>query len=472
MARTAKSASGANYMLALVVVLSFMFVIAVGCAIMIYNQSQVYRVTAEKVRNDSKKFITQEEGRSEKYQQIEATGDATQSAYMKLLSQVRALNLIITGQDDATLAGIKAEVSTLNPRDNQTLVAMVRAALADAEYLRQGLQEERAKSAKLEGELQKAADNSKASRAASDQMIADLREATNKRQQEYAAYQTTMDKTIADLEKRLVEIKEAAQADNAKLGKENDANIVRITELQKALADINNNKATGPKAPKVRPELLPDGDIVSILEERSPSSGYEGNKAGLVYISRGRKDRVVPGMTFEVFNRATGVAPDPNDRNRIRGKATIEVMNVNDNNSVARIVRNESGQTVVEGDVIANVVYDPNMKFKFVVFGDFDIDQMGVATARDTTRVETMIKDWGGIIGKDLNYDTDFLVLGIRPPMPREVPGEVDPMVLKINNEQRKKVEAYDKLEKRAVDLAIPILNQNRFLSLVGYYRR
>ncbi len=28
-----------------------------------------------------------------------------------------------------------------------------------------------------------------------------------------------------------------------------------------------------------------------------------------------------------------------------------------------------------------------------------------------------------------------FLVLGIRPPMPREVPGEVDPMVLKINND-------------------------------------
>jgi hypothetical protein len=471
MARTAKAASGANYMLALVVVLSFMFVIAVGCAIMIYNQSQVYRVALEKSKIEAKKYITQEETRSEAYQQLEATGDPTMSSYMKLVAQIRALNLMITGQDGATLAGVKSEVSLLNPRDNQTLVAMVRAALADAEYLRTGLNDERAKSTKLEAELQKAADNLKSSRAAADQTIAELREANNKRQQEYAAYQTAMDKTIADLEKRLVEIKEAAQGENAKLGKENDANIIRITELQKELEKFKKGPDGPQRAPKVRPEFLPDGEVVSILEERSPA-GFEGNKAGLVYLSRGRKDRVVPGMTFEVFNRTTGVAADPNDKNRVRGKATVEVMNVNDNNSVARIVRNESGQTVVEGDVIANVVYDPNMKFKFVVFGDFDIDQMGVATTRDTTRVETMIKDWGGIIGKDLNYDTDFLVLGIRPPMPREVPGEVDPMVLKINNEQRKKVEAYDKLEKRAVELAIPILNQNRFLSLVGYYRR
>ncbi len=470
MARTAKAASGANYMLAFVVVLSFLFVIAVGCAIMIYNNGQVWKNELDKVKATSKKFITQEEGRSESYLQLEATGDPNQSSYMKLTNHIRALNVLITGQDGATLAGINAEVGTLNPRDNQSLVAMVRGDRADADYLRTSLQEERTKTQKLESDLQKAAEINKTTRAASEQTIAELRDALNKLQQGYVAYQTNLDKTVADLEKRLGEIKDSAAGESSKLGKENDGLLNELKLVKAQLVDLQQTRSSGGKGPKVRAELQADGEVVSIIEE--DSRGRFDGKSGLVYISRGRKDRIVPGMTFEAFNRLTGVSPDPNDRNRIRGKATLEVMNVQENASVARIVRLESGQTVVEGDVIANVVYDPNMKFKFVVFGDFDIDQIGVATTRDTTRVETMIKDWGGIVGKDLNYDTDFLVLGIRPQMPREVPGEVDPVILAKNNEQRKKVEAYDKLEKRAVDLAIPILNQNRFLSLVGYYRR
>ena len=77
---------------------------------------------------------------------------------------------------------------------------------------------------------------------------------------------------------------------------------------------------------------------------------------------------------------------------------------------------------MLEGDLIANAVYDPNMHFRFMVSGDFDIDGTGQTSTTDRKRIEGMVTQWGGeletpVEGKavSLNYDVDFLVLGQEP---------------------------------------------------------
>ena len=63
--------------------------------------------------------------------------------------------------------------------------------------------------------------------------------------------------------------------------------------------------------------------------------------------------------------------------------------------------------------------------------------------------------------------DMDFLVLGQEPQVPaKRQPGDPQWWQAMLT------YQTYKALEQEARDLGIPILDQNRFLQLVGYYRR
>ena len=201
-----------------------------------------------------------------------------------------------------------------------------------------------------------------------------------------------------------------------------------------------------------------DGRIVSIVGGRPE-----------VYISLGRGDRLQMGMTFEVFGANDLVKI--NDYQKVRGKATIEVVSVDDAASVARVVRLDRGASIKDGDQIVNLAYDPQAVLKFYVYGDFNID--GDPNGRE--RIISMINQWGGQVTDKLTYDVDYLVLGTEPPLPTPPPeGEVDPVKIAEYVAAKKEFETYQQLlgEARSSSLNIPVLNQNRFLALVGYYDR
>jgi len=203
-----------------------------------------------------------------------------------------------------------------------------------------------------------------------------------------------------------------------------------------------------------------DGVITSILSEE-----------GLVYIDRGRLDQIFLGMTFEVFNKNSGVIVD--ETGELRGKATIEIIRMSDRSSLCRVVRAQRGIILDEDDLIANIIYDPNISYRFHVFGEFDIDNTGQVTVTDRRRVETMVTQWGGQLIPKLSYNTDFLVLGKEPELPAPLPrGVVDPIEIERRAAQKRKYIDYQSLINEAKSLSIPILNQNRFLVLVGYYHR
>jgi hypothetical protein len=84
-----------------------------------------------------------------------------------------------------------------------------------------------------------------------------------------------------------------------------------------------------------------------------------------------------------------------------------------------------------------------------------------------------MISRWGGELLEDLSYDTDFLVLGVEPVLPDPLPADViDPVRIAQDAALRRQFSRYQELRARAAEMKVPILNQNRFLHLVGYYTR
>ncbi|MFM9957201.1 MAG: hypothetical protein ACKVZJ_03930 [Phycisphaerales bacterium] len=186
-----------------------------------------------------------------------------------------------------------------------------------------------------------------------------------------------------------------------------------------------------------------------------------------VYIGVGRRQNAVLGMSFEVYSAGTAITPDE-EGNYPPGKAAIEIVRVEENSSLARLTRETRGQPVIQGDAVANAVYDPTKKYTFAVFGSFDTNGDDVATPQEAVDIETMIKDWGGLVSDGITGNTDFLVLGSRPVLPPE-PKPDDPIeIIQRYLRLKQNAQKYDELFEAAKRTSIPILNQNRLMTLTG----
>lgn len=236
---------------------------------------------------------------------------------------------------------------------------------------------------------------------------------------------------------------------------ENSVFRAQIDELRKK----TENYRVKPQSPA---ELV-DGRVISV-----PGSG------GQVFIDLGRNDRVVPGMTFEVYEDASAIRPDPRTGEYVRGKASIEIIRVNADTSAARITREIPGRPVVKEDVIANAVFNPDYRFKFLVHGQFDIDSDGKVSVAEADYVGRRVLEWGGelVEGDKLTGDLDFLVLGEQPPMPAPLPPDNTQAELRAYLQQREALEQYNRLFNQASQAQIPVLNWNRFRTLTGMTNR
>jgi hypothetical protein len=192
------------------------------------------------------------------------------------------------------------------------------------------------------------------------------------------------------------------------------------------------------------------------------------------FIDLGYGDHISPGLTFEVYDKYTGVPPvgDPNtDDNLPAGKASLEVTHVGATSSECRITHTTPGTAISEGDLIANLVYDKNTKYNFVVFGNFDLARTGKTQPQDAEVIKRLITQWGGSVVNKIDVNTDFVILGAEPEIPDFTKDELNDPLNKAKYDQAvADAAAYDDIKGQAKDLRIPILNQNRFLYFVGYY--
>ena len=137
--------------------------------------------------------------------------------------------------------------------------------------------------------------------------------------------------------------------------------------------------------------------------------------------------------------------------------------------SECRIIRKEAGHNLVQGDLVSNLVYDKTQKYKFVVYGDFDLDGDGRASAGDAEVIRRLITQWGGTVTNDVNVNTDFVVMGVEPQLPSKPGNDATAVEQAAYQRAENELNKYLEVQKHAMDLKIPILNQNRFLNFVGY---
>ncbi len=211
------------------------------------------------------------------------------------------------------------------------------------------------------------------------------------------------------------------------------------------------------------PETLVDGRVIDV-------AGTNDH----VFIDRGKRQRIVLGMTFEVYEDPASIRVDPDTGQFPRGKASLQVIKVGDTTSTCKITRATRGRPVVRDDVIVNAVYDPDYRFKFLVHGKFDLDNDGRPSEAEAEFLRNQIIEWGGAVvrGETLAGDLDFLVLGSLPPRPPEPPVGASSILINDWARKRKAHEKYGELFRQAREAQIPVLNANRFFILIGYTDR
>jgi hypothetical protein len=199
----------------------------------------------------------------------------------------------------------------------------------------------------------------------------------------------------------------------------------------------------------------PDGEIILV-----------NNQDKIVHLSIGSDDHAYRGMRFTVYDKSTSVTKDGG------GKAEVEIFDIAKNHSAARIIRSEINRPILEGDVVANLIWDSGKTNVFVIAGDFDLNNDGVVDYDAVDKIKALIEKWGGKVADEVSIDTDFLVLGSAPMVYREPTREeleTDPTAMQQYNAALRRLNQYKETQSRAENLWIPIFNYERFLYLIGY---
>jgi hypothetical protein len=223
-------------------------------------------------------------------------------------------------------------------------------------------------------------------------------------------------------------------------------------ERQEALAKLDSIK---PDPNKEVQAFEPDVQIVRIDLQN-----------GIVYLDAGIKDRVYRGLTFAVYDRNKPI-PEEGE-----GKAEIEVFQVAEQVSAARIVKSDIKDPVVKDDIVANLIWDRNIPNRLVVAGDFDFNNDGTVDPEGAQRIVELIERWGGTVDDQITVDTDFVIIGIEPtplPRPTQQDMDIDPMAQQRYQRSLQEVDDYNELLVKTANLGVPVFNQKRFLLLIGY---
>ncbi|MDO8303459.1 MAG: hypothetical protein Q7T18_09475 [Sedimentisphaerales bacterium] len=216
----------------------------------------------------------------------------------------------------------------------------------------------------------------------------------------------------------------------------------RIESLQSQLETIM------PKPDNLSAALKPDGKIISVDDSTQT-----------VIINLGRDNHVYRGLTFAVYDKSLPIPPNG------KGKATIEVFDVQKSVSVARITRANKKDPVMADDNIANLIWAADARREFAVAGDFAFGE-GIAT------VKQIISNWGGIVADKVSITTNFLVLGTAPRIPAKPTTEeveADPRAKEKYESALQKQRQYTEIIAQATTLSVPVFDLERFLDFVGY---
>jgi hypothetical protein len=289
--------------------------------------------------------------------------------------------------------------------------------------------------------------------AAANQKVEQMQTEVKQAQEQATNAQAALQASANSSMKQLQEV-------NASLTSQIQTKDKQILTANKTISGLKTKLKTARVNPTDAIVMHPDGNIIRVGDNQT------------CFINLGSRQHVTKGLTFEVYDKDRGIpalGDGMSDTGLPVGKASIEVFNVGPDTSECRVVKTQQGQQLVIGDLISNLIYDPTTAYNFVVYGNFDLSNSGVASPGDADIIKRLITQWGGKLQDKPDVNTDFVIMGVEPVVPPVTDPNNANEVLK-SNEKKRELEQYQAIVAAASQLSIPIMNQNRFLYFIGYY--
>lgn len=413
--------------------------------------------TIRQLQSDTDQYITSAERSQEDVRAaLQAAKSSKKSLVGYLVSGTQQTMQRVTGARGDTFAQMSEKLARVPGAESRSLMGVIAERDGRITALQGQLEAAEAARNTALADLKAENDRLKGIQARHAETLDSLNGEIGKLRDEVNQYRTGVADAQSSMDRRVDTVRQSArERETELLGK-----ISKLEEqtliLSEQLASLRRTQSS--QVLKGKDEFaLVDGEVIGI----NPATNE-------VIINRGGRQKAQLGMTFAVYSDANAIQVDPASGEYRRGKATIEIISVSDDTSTCRILSDTRGVPVVRGDVVANAVYDANKIYKFVVFGNFDTNGDGAATPQERIEIAALVSAWGGETTDDLSGDTDFLVLGERPVLPPKpdvnAPREILEQYLRLERDMLR----YEELYKAAAATSVPILNQNRFYTLIG----
>ncbi len=404
-------------------------------------------------------FVTPAEQSSDAFQAIASLASSDRSSVAGYLnSQLEDLRQLVSGSRSSTLDQIRAQFADAIGGGGSLTLAFDRM----QRQLNERQQELDARMVELETareEVRKLNQDIGVERASREEAVAAAKLEWKGLQEGAIEHGRNVDSFFASRSQRDSDLRNEFSSRMSMLEEENDALLEEKAQLVGRVRELQDIVNAGRVAVS-DPALLVDGRVLEVTG------------SDRVFLNRGSRDRIVLGMTFEIYDDSAQLRPDANG-DMPRGKASVEVIKVGDTTSTAKVTRSNRGRPIVRDDILVNALYDPTYQYKFLVHGRFDANGDGVPESGHDF-VDQRIDDWGGVVIKDdggIPGDLDFLVLGIQPTSPRPLPLNASRPMVEQHNRQQEAYNAYMRLFEQATEAQVPILNANRLQVLTGSVR-
>ena len=448
-----------------------LFIAATTIAIIYYVQAEDYRTKLADTENKIDDLASKEE--LSKIGIIVGTKQPRKSRLGTMVGYLdQTVSLIVGGVPEATSAEVKItdvntavantmkavqehiDIADPNKTGLVQIIAELTAELVNSEKAQLATQEQLSDQ---QGKFEIA----KKAYSGKEQILQDeknkLQQLVDKIQADYAELQASLEQST---EQQIDTVRKQLEQANANLKSLNDKLLLTQAELkmtedmmkraQEEVMDIMpppNNEVMARRA---------DGKIILIDEQ-----------AQVVHLNIGSKQHIYRGLTFTVYDRSGSIPKDG------QGKAEIEVFDVADTYSAARITQSETKKPILLGDIVANLIWNSDKTNVFVVAGDFDLDNDGNIDQNAIGKITTLIEKWGGKVTDTISIDTDFLLLGKQPQVPKQQPTfeeqELDPGAMQRYEALIEQLNHYNQFQSQAQALWIPVFKYERFLYFIGY---
>jgi multidrug efflux pump subunit AcrA (membrane-fusion protein) len=453
---TRSASTGVLVTLVIFVILSIALLVV---NILQWTQVKSVTETMRKERETYKRLGTLAEVGTDDAKRLETMASASNMALVPYLIN---LNQQISGQltgdrgklvDDKTLGEALKAMGVEEGGSVKSLVTRLKASsetsAAELKSLKDRMDQVKAQLDAASAQTAKSGTQDSEVLAKASQALADLSAAAEAYRTETASLQQAMASAKQDFDQRVSTV--TNERDSAVESLKSDAAQLQtqLEQAQKKLSQFDTGLQN--------PALLVDGRVIEV-------NGSEGQ----IFIDLGKQSRLQAGTTFEVFETPEQIRSS--GEQGLRGKASIQIMRVGDLTSTARVIRSSPGRPVVRGDLLANAVYSPNHRYRFLVHGKFNIDGDKFPSTDETELIVQRIKDWGGTVSAEdrVTGDLDFVVIGEPPQEPSPLSPTAGANEVAEFQKARLAKEQYEKILSDATRARIPVLNWNRFQSLTG----